>query len=65
MKVLSEVNIFERLIDFGRNKVATDVDDYAIERLLQSTAQIAETRQQDLVKACWTICTISKILNLP
>ena len=34
MKVLSEVNIFERLIDFGRNKVATDVDDYAIERLL-------------------------------
>ena len=36
MKVLSEVNIFERLIDYGRNKLATDADDYAIERLLQS-----------------------------
>ena len=36
MKVLSEVNFFERLIDYGRNKLATDVDDYAIERLLQS-----------------------------
>ena len=36
MKVLSEVDFFERLIDYGRNKLATDVDDYAIERLLQS-----------------------------
>ena len=36
MTVLSEVNIFERLIDYGRNKLATDVDAYAIEWLLQS-----------------------------
>ena len=36
MKVLSEVDFFERLIDYGRNKLTTDVDDYAIERLLQS-----------------------------
>ena len=34
--VLNELNIFERLIDYGRNKLATDVDDYAIEWLLQS-----------------------------
>ena len=36
MTVLSEVKFFERLIDYGRNKLATDVDDYAIEWLLQS-----------------------------
>ena len=36
MTVLSEFNILERLIDYGRNKLATDVDDYAIEWLLQS-----------------------------
>ena len=36
MTVISEFNIFERLIDYGRNKLATDVDDYAIEWLLQS-----------------------------
>ena len=36
MTVVNEVNIFERLIDYGRNKLATDVDDYAIEWLLQS-----------------------------
>ena len=36
MTVLSEFNLFERLIDYGRNKLATDVDDYAIEWLLQS-----------------------------
>ena len=36
MTVLNEFNIFERLIDYGRNKLATDVDDYAIEWLLQS-----------------------------
>ena len=36
MTVLSEFNIYERLIDYGRNKLATDVDDYAIEWLLQS-----------------------------
>ena len=36
MTVLSEVNIVERLIDYGRNKLATDVDDYAIEWLLQA-----------------------------
>ena len=36
MTVLSEVKFFERLIDYVRNKLATDVDDYAIEWLLQS-----------------------------
>lgn len=36
MTVLSDLNIFERLIDYGRNTLATDVDDYAIEWLLQS-----------------------------
>ena len=36
MTVLNEFNNFERLIDYGRNKLATDVDDYAIEWLLQS-----------------------------
>ena len=36
MTVLSEFNIYERLIDYGRSKLATDVDDYAIEWLLQS-----------------------------
>ena len=33
---LNELNIFELLIDYGRTKLATDVDDYAIEWLLQS-----------------------------
>ena len=36
MTVLNEFNVFERLIDYGRKKLATDVDDYAIEWLLQS-----------------------------
>ena len=36
MTVLNEYNILERLIDYGRNKLATDLDDYAIEWLLQS-----------------------------
>ena len=36
MTVLCEFYILERLIDYGRNKLATDVDDYAIEWLLQS-----------------------------
>ena len=36
MTVLNDSHIFERLIDYGRNKLATDVDDYAIEWLLQS-----------------------------
>ena len=33
---MNELNIFELLIDYGRTKLATDVDDYAIEWLLQS-----------------------------
>ena len=36
MTVLNELNILDRLIDYGRYKLATDVDDYAIEWLLQS-----------------------------
>ena len=36
MTVWSEVNIFERILYYGRNKLATDVDNYAIEWLLQA-----------------------------
>lgn len=35
-KVMSNLKIFERLIDYGRSKLATDVDDYVIEWLRQS-----------------------------
>ena len=36
MGSMSGFNIFERLIDYGRKKLDTDVDDYAIEWLQQS-----------------------------
>ena len=36
MGSISNFNIFERLMDFGRQKLDTDVDDYAIEWLQQS-----------------------------
>ena len=36
MKALSDYNIFERLIDYGRKKLAPDMDDCAKEWLLQS-----------------------------
>ena len=36
MGSMSDLNIFERLIDYGRKKLYTDVDDYAIEWLQQS-----------------------------
>ena len=33
---MSNFKVFERLIDYGRMKLATDVDDYVIEWLRQS-----------------------------
>ena len=36
MNAINYFKIFERLIDYGRNKLATDVDHYAIEWLRQS-----------------------------
>ena len=36
MGSMSDFKIFERLIDYGRKKLDTDVDDYAIEWLQQS-----------------------------
>ena len=36
MNPMSDFKIFKRLIDYGRDKLATDVDDYAIEWLRQS-----------------------------
>ena len=36
MGSMSDFNIFERLIDYGRKKLDTDFDDYAIEWLQQS-----------------------------
>ncbi len=36
MGSISNFNIFERLMDYGRKKLDTDVDDYAIEWLQQS-----------------------------
>ncbi len=36
MGSISDFNTFERLIDYGRKKLDTDVDDYAIEWLQQS-----------------------------
>ena len=35
MGSMSDFNIFERLIDYGRKKLYTDVDDYAREWLQQ------------------------------
>ena len=33
---INDFRVFERLIDYGRMKLATDVDDYVIEWLRQS-----------------------------
>ena len=33
---MSDFKIFQRLLDYGRKKLETDVDDYAIEWLQQS-----------------------------
>jgi len=33
---MSDFRVFEQLLDYGRRKLATDVDDYAIEWLRQS-----------------------------
>ena len=33
---MNDFRVFERLIDYGRMKLATDVDDYVIEWLRQS-----------------------------
>ncbi len=35
MEIISKLSTFEWLIDYGRSKLATDVDDYAIEWLRQ------------------------------
>ena len=50
MTVLREVNIFERLVDYGRNKLATDVDDYAIEWLVQSDFIVRGNKATDAGK---------------
>ena len=36
MNAIDNFKIFERLIDYGRDKLATDMDDYAIEWLRQA-----------------------------
>ena len=35
-KAMNDFRVFERLIDYGRMKLATDVDDYVIEWLRKS-----------------------------
>ena len=60
MNAMSDFKIFERLIDYGRDKLATDVDDYAIEWLRQANFIDSSNQATDAGKSLARIIKTSR-----